>query len=179
MYEKREDFGYLVVHSADWESTKKIELCFREQLSGEKMVYHAVRIAKRYNAVITKPLEYVPDPSFGGRIIFEVKCHNLTYHYFYDGGNLQNCKDNEVTEKDINKYQEQFGTRKCIDKSFKKKFWYSDNWTGRVREFKTLKAAKAAAQEETGNTVTIYTNFPYGRINKIVCFADASGFTPP
>lgn len=44
--------------------------------------------------------------------------------------------------------------------------------------FKTLKAAKEAAKKETGVSVAIYTNFPYGRTSEIVCFADASGFTP-
>ena len=112
-------------------------------------------------------------------MVFEVKCHNLTCNYFIDGGNLLHCNDKEVTEKDLDKYQEQFGTKKCIDRSFKKKFWYADNWTGRVYEFKKLKDAKTAARKETGSVVTIYTNNPYGRSNKIVCFADASGFTPP
>ena len=179
MYDKTEDFGSMVVRSADWKSTKKIELYFNKRLSGEQMVRQAIRIAKRYNAVITKPLEYIPDSSIGGRIMFEVRCHNLTYRYFYDGGNLMHCTDKEVTEKDIAKYEEQFGTKKCIDKNFKKKYWYHDNWVGTRREFKTLKAAKEAAKKETGVSITIYTNFPYGRTSKIACFAEASGFIPP
>lgn len=179
MYDKKEDFGSMVIRSADWETTKKIELYFNERLSGEQMVYQAIRIAKRYNAVITKPLEYIPAPSIGGKIMFEVRCHNLTYHYFYDGGNLLHCNDKEVTEKDISKYAEQFDTKKCIDKSFRKKYWFQDNWYGNRHEFKTLKSAKEAAKKETGVSVTIYTNFPYGRTSEIACFADASEFTPP
>lgn len=38
MYSKAEDFGSMVVRSADWESIKKIELYFNKRLSGEQMV---------------------------------------------------------------------------------------------------------------------------------------------
>lgn len=179
MYETREYFGYLIDRSADWESTKKLELQFREKPSGKQMVRIAIQIAKRYNVSITKPLEYINDPSYGGRFLFEVKCHNLSYHHFFSGGNRQHYNENEVTEKDVNKYFELFGTRKCIQKGFKKKFWYSDNWTSKIHEFKTLKAAKKTAEQETGNVIYIYTNFPYGKLSKMVCKTDASGFTPP
>ena len=52
MYEHREDFGYLIIHSSDWESTKKMELQFREKTSGEKMVKIAISIAKNEMDII-------------------------------------------------------------------------------------------------------------------------------
>ena len=177
MHEKREDFGYMIEHSADWETTKKIELQFRDSVTGEEMVRQAIRIAKRYGATIVKPLEYFPDPSFGGRKIFEMKCSSYRYHL--DGGRPQNFPDKKVTDKDMENYKQQFGTDRCIDRSFKKKYWYTDNWTGSVHEFETLKAAKKAAKSETGMTIWIYTNNPYGRPSELVLKTNASGITPP
>ena len=122
----------MTVLSADWESHKVIRLSFRERPTPKQMVRHAVAIAKRYNAQIPKPLEFIPD-EMGGKFLFEVDCHNLTYKYFFDGGRLQNCKDEKITAADIKRYKEKFGTDRCIDKSVKKKFWYTDNWTGKVK----------------------------------------------
>lgn len=177
MYERKEDFGYMVEHSADYEMTKKIELQFRDNVSGKEMVRQAVRIAKRYGAVITKPLEYFPDPSFGGRKIFEMKCSKYRYHL--DGGKPHLFPDKKVTERDIEDYKNNFGTDTCIDRSFKKKYWYTDNWYGNTREFPSLKAAKKAASQETGMCVWIYTNHPYGRPSELIFKSPASGITPP
>ena len=178
MYERREEFGYMTVLSADWESHKVIRLSFRERPTPKQMVRHAVAISKRYNAPITKPLEFIPD-EMGGKFLFEVDCHNLTYKYFFDGGRLQNCKDEKITANDIKKYKEKFGTDRCIDKSFKKKFWYTDNWTGKVKEFKTVKAAVEAANQEVGWIIDIYTNYPCGKPSALLVRTEAIGFMPP
>ena len=115
----------------------------------------------------------------GGKFLFEVDCHNLTYKYFFDGGRLQNCKDEKITAADIKRYKEKFRTDRCIDKSFKKKFWYTDNWTGKVKEFKTVKAAVEAANQEVGWLIAIYTNYPCGKPSSLLVRTESIGFMPP
>lgn len=173
-----ENFGKFYTNSNEWDAKKKICINCNNNVTAEEMVVMAIRLAKKYNCRIIEGVEFHPEMN-GGTFSFIVECHSLTYRYFYDGGKLAHSNDKEVTEKDLTKYQEQFGTRKCIDRNFKKKYWYADNWTGKVQEFKTLKAAKEAASQEIGNTVWIYTNLPYGRPSEIVCKTEASGTTPP
>ena len=138
----------------------------------------ALRLAKRYNCKIVAPVTYTPK-EIGGDIHFTVQCHSLTYHYFYEGGNIQTLHDSHVEEKDIAQYEKQFGTRKCIHKDFKRKYWFTSNWDGRMFEFHTLKAAKERAKCAIGHSVYIYRNNPYGRPNEIACVAEASGYVPP
>lgn len=173
----KENFGSFFTNSCDWDSKKTIEIIRKDGMTGEEMVRQAIALAKQYNCSIVKPVEYVPE-IVGGKVTFIVECHTLTYRYFYSGGNTCHLHSAEVKDTDIEKYVQKFGTKKCIDKSFKQKFWYSDNWNGTVHEFNTLKAAIEAASSEVGNTVTIYRNRPYGRGSEIVCFAEASGFVP-
>lgn len=149
-----------------------------KQISPEEMVIAAIRLAKRYNCVIINPVRFVSDLG-DDHVEFSVKCHHQTYHFFYEYGNNHKLNNSEVKERDIAKYEELFGTRKCIHKGFKKRWWYVDNWSGAVHEFPTLKAAKKSAKHETGISVTIYTNLPYGKGNSIACLAKASGYNPP
>lgn len=178
MIEQKEYYGNYWTNDCSFDPRKTINFSFKPETRAEDMVKYAIQIAKRYNCKITKPVEYHPAP-IGGIISFEVECHQFTYKYFYDGGILQHYGNTEVTEKDIEKYERLFGTRKCIHKDFKKKFWYSSNWNREIREFQTLKKAREAAAKEIGMTVWIYTNFPYGRPSEIVCKTNASGITPP
>ena len=173
-----EDFGKFYTASSEWDAKKKICIRYDDTTTGEDMVIMAIRLAKRYNCKIIGRVEFTPG-LVGGTVSFMVECHSLTYRYFYDGGKTYKLHPSEVNDSDIAKYRENFGTVKCIHKYFKKKYWYTDNWYGDRKEFNTLKAAKKAAWQETGNSVAIYTNFPYGRGTRIVCFAPASGFTPP
>ena len=48
-----------------------------------------------------------------------MECHSLTYRYFHDGGKTHNLHTSEVMEKDLQKYEQQFGTRSCVDNSYK------------------------------------------------------------
>ena len=173
----RENFGSFFTNSNGWDSQKVIEICRTDGLTGKDMVRQAIALAKLYGCRIVKPVEYVPEV-VGGRILFTVECHTLTNRYFYDDGNTYRLNNSEVRDSDVERYFKEFGTRTCIDRHFKRKYWYRDNWHGDEHSFNTLKAAKEAASRETGNTVTIYRNHPYGRMNEIVCFAEASGFTP-
>lgn len=173
-----EDFGQFYTNSLSWDSRKEICIRTNSDTTAEQMVVMAIALAKKYNCKIVGRVEYKPE-LVGGTVSFVVECHSLTYRYFYDGGNTDRLHSSEVKDSDIAKYREKFGTVKCIHKSFKKKYWYTDNWYGNRKEFNTLKAAKKAAGQETGNSVAIYTNYPFGRGSRIVCFAPASGITPP
>lgn len=43
----------------------------------------------------------------------------------------------------------------------------------------SLRKAKTEAKKQTGVSCCIHESLPYGRGSRIVCFAPASGFTPP
>ncbi|MBR3080996.1 MAG: hypothetical protein IKH01_14505 [Prevotella sp.] len=181
MRTRKEEWGSWTENSLAWNKEKEISLSFKEGTTPEQMVTAAISLAKRYNCNIIKPVEYTynenkADPH---KIAFTVECHRFTYKSFYDGGIGQHYGSDTVTEKDIARYKDRFGTDKCIHKNFKKKFWYSDNWTGKVHEFKTLKKAREAAAKEIGMTVWIYTNYPYGRPSEIISKAKTSEFCPP
>jgi hypothetical protein len=181
MITSKEEWGSWTDYSLAWDRQKEILLSFKQGTTPEQMVLAAISFAKRYNCNIIKPVEYTCDDNRAEtpRIAFTVECHKFTYKYFYDGGIRPHYGSDTVTEKDVARYKERFGTNKCIHKDFKKKYWYSDNWTGKVHEFRTLKKAKEAAAKEIGMTVWIYTNFPYEKPSGIICKADASGFCPP
>ena len=152
MRTSKEEWGSWTDRSLSWDRQKEISLSFKEGTTPEQMVIAAIGIAKS---------------------------HKFTYKYFYEDGIGQHHNSETVTEKDIARYKDHFGTDKCIHRDFKKKFWYSSNWNGETREFHSLKKAKEAAAKEIGMTVWIYTNFPYGRPSEIVFKAEASGITPP
>lgn len=181
MRTSKEEWGSWTDRSLSWDRQKEISLSFKEGMTPEQMVIAAIGIAKRYNCNILKPVEYTYDESKADphKIAFTVECHKFTYKYFYEDGIGQHHNSETVTEKDIARYKERFGTDKCIHRDFKKKFWYSSNWNGETREFHSLKKAKEAAAKEIGMTVWIYANFPYGRPSEIVFKAEASGITPP
>lgn len=182
MRTSKEEWGSWTDRSLSWDKQKEISLSFKEGTTPKQMVTAAIGIAKRYNCNILKPVEYTYDESKADphKIAFTVECHKFTYKYFYEGGIGQSpSPEPTVTKKDIARYKDRFGTDKCIHRNFRKKYYYTDNWAGHVHEFPTLKAAKEKAAKETGMTVWIYTNFPYGRPSEIVCKANASGFTPP
>lgn len=53
-------------------------------------------------------------------------------------------------------------------------FWYKDNWSGMLHEFKTLREAEQKAKKEDGNYIAIYRND--GSLAKTV---EANGYTYP
>ena len=181
MRTSKEEWGNWTDRSLSWDRQKEISLSFKVGTTPEQMVIAAIGMAKRYNCKIMKPVEYTYDDNRTEphKIAFTVECHKFTYKGFYEDGIGQHHNSETVTEKDVARYKDRFGTDKCIHRDFKKIFWYHDNWVGTRREFKTLEAAKKAAKKETGVSITIYTNFPYGRNSEVVCFADASGIMPP
>lgn len=173
-----EDFGKFYTNASEWDAKKKICIGYNDDTTGEDMVIMAIKLAKRYNCKIVGRVEYTPE-AVGGTVSFIVECHSLTYRYFYDGGKTLKVHNSEVKEKDLQKYEEQFGTRKCYQEEKDYRFYFMDNWNGTMHTFPTLRKAKAAARQQTGNSCCIYETQPYGRGSKIACFAPASGFTPP
>ena len=173
-----ESYASFMTKSIDADTIKTIHICDYRRMSANDMVTVAIRLAKQYNCNIIKPVTFIPG-LVGGSVGFTVECHRLTYHFFYTYGHINHLHSAVVKDSDIVKYKEKFGTTKCIHVGFRKKYWFASNWNRSIKEFRTLKAAKEAATHEIGNSVTIYTNFPYGQPSEIVCFANASGITPP
>ena len=173
-----EDFGKFYTNSNMWDSIKKICISYKNDTTGEEMVRMAISLAKKYNCRIVGQVEYTPE-TVGGTVHFTVECHQLTYRYFYDGGSLNHLHSPRVTEKDLQRYEEQFGTLKCSQKNYKKQYYFTDNWNGSLLYFNSLKKAKEVAESQIGDSVCIYETRPYGRGSQIVCFATASGITPP
>lgn len=173
-----EDFGKFYTASSEWDAKKKICIRYDDTTTGEDMVIMAIRLAKRYNCKIIGRVEFTHG-LVGGTVSFMVECHSLTYRYFYDGGKTYKVHPSEVKDSDLRKYEQMFGTRTCIQEGYQKTFWFLDNWNGKELSFSTLKKAKAAASTQTGTSCCIHETQPFGRGSKIVCFAPASGFTPP
>lgn len=173
-----ENFGKFCTNASDWDSRKEIFMGYNDNTTGEEMVVKAIMLAKMYNCKIVEKVHFTPQ-MVGGNVSFTVECHQLTYRYFYDGGNTYHLHSSEVTEKDLQKYEQLFGTRTCVDDSYKKQFWFLDNWNHEQRSFSSLKKAKRAATEQTDVSCCIYETQPFGRGSKIVCFAPASGIIPP
>lgn len=173
-----ENFGKFYTNSFDCDTRKEIFIGYDDNTTGEDMVIMAIQLAKRYNCKIVGRVEYTPG-LIGGKVSFVVECHSLSYRYFYGYGKTYSLRNPEVQECDLQKYEKQFQTRKCIHKGYKKQFWFTDNWSGRTLYFPSLRKAKAAASKQTGNICYIYETFPYGRNSQMVCRAPASGFTPP
>ena len=173
-----EKYASFMTRSIDTDKIKTIQICDYRRITPKEMVIVAIRLAKQYNCNIIKPVTFVTG-MVGGNVEFTVECHRLTYHFFYCYGHINHLHNAEVKDSDLAKYKEKFGTTKCIHKGFQKQYWFASNWNRSIKEFRTLKAAKEAATHEIGNSVAIYTNFPYGRSSEIVCFANASGITPP
>lgn len=180
MYSWTEDFGKFWTEDTDWKSKKKIHIVTKDDMTGEDMVIMAIKIAKKYNCTIIGRVEYTPNESTSGTVSFMVECDTKTYRYFYDGGKLSKPHSTQIKEKDILAYEEKFGSRKCADDHIgKNRYYFKDNWDGRILYFPSLKEAKEAAMTQTGNSCCIYEVQPYGRGSKIVCFASASGNCPP
>lgn len=173
-----ENFGKFYTNASDWDTRKEIVMGYNDDTTGEEMVKKAIRLAKQYNCKIIGKVQFKP-ADVGGSVSFVVECHSLTYRYFYDGGKTCHLHSSEVTEKDLQKYEQQFGTRTCADDSFRHSFWFADNWNGDIREYPTLRKAKAAASKQIGASCCIHETQPFGRSSRIVCFQAASGFTPP
>ena len=173
-----ENFGKFYTNASNWDSRKEIFIEYNNETTGEDMVIMAIRLAKMYNCRIVEKVHFTSD-LVRGKVSFTVECHSLTYRYFYDDGKTCHLHCSEVTEKDLQKYEQMFGTRSCEDQCFEKKFWFTDNWNGNILEYSTLRKAKAEAKKQTGNSCCIYETFPYGRPSQIVCFAPASGITRP
>lgn len=115
----KENFGSFFTNSCDWDSKKTIEIIRKDGMTGEEMVRKAIALVKQYNCSIVKPVEYVPE-IVGGKVTFTVECHTLTYRYFYEHGKTYTLHGSEVRECDLQKYEAQFGTRRCIHKGYKK-----------------------------------------------------------
>lgn len=173
-----ETFGKFYTKASDWDARKEIVMGYNDDITGEEMVRKAIRLAKQYNCKIIEKVQFAP-AAVGGSVSFVVECHSLTYRYFYDGGNTNKLHSSEITEKDLQRYEQQFGTRTCADDNFRHSFWFADNWNGDIKEYPTLREAKAAASKQTGASCCINETQPFGRCSRIVCFQAASGFTPP
>lgn len=91
----KENFGSFFTNSCDWDSKKTIEIIRKDGMTGEEMVRQAIALAKQYNCSIVKPVEYVPE-IVGGKVIFTVECHTLTYRYFYEHGKTYTLHSSEV-----------------------------------------------------------------------------------
>ena len=100
----KENFGSFFTNSCDWDSKKTIEIIRKDGMTGEEMVRQAIALAKQYNCSIVKPVEYVPE-IVGGKVIFTVECHTLTYRYFYEHGKTYTLHSSEVRESDLQKYE--------------------------------------------------------------------------
>ena len=48
-----------------------------------------------------------------------------------------------------------------------------------MKEFKTVKAAVEAANQEVGWLIDIYTNYPCGKPSALLVRTEAIGFMPP
>ncbi len=178
MHSWKEEFGSFSTSTCDWIPRKEIFMGYNDSTTGEEMVITAIRLAKRYNCKIVGPVRFKPE-MVGGTVSFIVECHSLTYRYFYEGGRTNRLHDSEVRDSDIKRYEELFGTRKCLDEGFRKQFWFTDNWDGSIHRYASLRKAKTEAKTQTGVSCCIHESLPYGRGSRIVCFAPASGFTPP
>lgn len=178
MHSWTEDFGKFYTNSIGWDARKRICVRYNDNTTGEEMVVMAIRLAKRYNCKIVGRVEFTPE-AVGGTVSFTVECHSLTYHYFYEYGKTYTLHNSEVTERDLQKYEAQFGTRTCADPTFNKSFWFLNNWNSEHHSFPSLKKAREAARKQVGNSCCIHETLPYGRGSKIVCFAPASGLMPP
>ena len=173
-----EKFGRFYTNSTSWDAKKRIFWGYDDSTTSEEMVRNAIALAKMYNCKIVEKVTFT-SALVGGSVSFVVECHSLTHQSFYEGGKLVTPRNSEVKEADIKKYEEKFGTRKCEEKGYKKQYWFTDNWNGQILYFSSLKAAKEAERQQTGNSCCIHETQPYGRGSKIVCFVDASGFAPP
>lgn len=143
-----------------------------------KQVIRAIRFAKKYRCRIIRRVEYHP-AMVGGWTDFKVKCDSRTDRSLWDGGRFYNAyAPSGITVTDIKAYKREFRTDRCVQPGFKKEFWYTSNWDGLKIVSATLKEAMKKARKEYGETVAIYTNFPYGRCSEIKCFAPCSGFMP-
>ncbi len=174
----REDFGWFSTNARDWQSRKEITMGYSDYMTGEQMVITAIRLAKKYNCRIVDNVKFMPG-LVGGTVSFTVECHSQTYRYFYDGGRAYKLHSSEVKQNDLERYREQFGTTECVHVGFKKQYWFTDNWDGHVHYYPSLRKAKEEARKQTGVSCCIYETSPYGRMSRIVCFAPASGSTPP
>ena len=154
----------------------KVTIVKSEEHTPEGYVRTAIKFVKQMKCVIQRQVEF--DNEKG--ITFEVKCSSKTSRFIYEyGSSLAASCLQSVTDNDIKAYIEKFGTDKCAHPGFQKKYWYSDNWTGRVHYFDNLTEAKKEAKKETGQSVSIYTNAPCCNYGSFVCYAEASGITPP
>lgn len=176
MYSTKEEYGSFVV--TGYTNIVTVTIC--NEASLEDYVKMAIKFAKHKKCTIHRQVEYHPE-LVGGSISFDVLCNSKTNVLVYQYGHGFGSKNNNpsVTQKDLDEYRQRFGTTKCNHPGFKKKFWYSDNWTGQVHYFDDLKEAKKEAKKETGESVSIYTNKPCCYYGSFVCYAEASGITPP
>lgn len=56
---------------------------------------------------------------------------------------------------------------------------FPTKWAGKVKVFKTVKAAIEAANQEVGWLIDIYTNYPCGKPSSLLVRTEAIGFMPP
>lgn len=181
MYSSSEIFGKFCCNDPSYKANKEIIILSRPDKNiGEFMVEFAIKFCKMYGVELTGAVEYQEIDPFNKRISFKVQCSVKSYRQLYDGGRKYSLGSSNPTayKKDIDRYEEKFGTRVCKDEKFEKSFWFTDSWDGHVRKFPTLKEAEAAAAKEYGTSVCINTNNPYGQMSEIVEFAKASGYMP-
>lgn len=184
-----EEFGTFTCNDADYKEDKEIVICScsqsnvipKEKELGRNVVLCAIKLCKTLNMEIIDAVKYNRRNDYHQEYIsFKVHCTSKSSKAIYEYGRWgRNTSSNPaVSEKDLRKYEEKFGTRLCKHKGFRKKYWFRDSWDGNSREFTTLKNAIEAARKQYGVSVSIYTNHRYGLPSEIAKIAEASGFTP-
>lgn len=170
------DFGKFCWGSSNGEGFITVQV--RDRKDPKKQVIQAIRFAKMMRCKIIRRVEYHPTDN-GGTTDFQVRCNRFTDRSLYEyGTTYSSYHASGIDIKDVKAYKKAFRTDRTVQPGFRKRFWYSDNWTGLVHTFHTLKKAMEEAKKEVGITVAIYTNFPYGNPSRIKCFAPCSGHMP-
>lgn len=181
MIEWKEDYASFRVEGADYQSRREVQILGNNKgrmMTGEEMVIIALKFSKQHKCRIRSRVIYSP-ALIGGTVTFEVECTPKTSSFIYSNGKGTHCaKDPVVTEDDLRQYEDFFETRECHDESFSKKYWYRDNWTGDLHQFKSLAKAEEAAAREIGYKISIFTNRPYGQTPVLVKVKEATWQIP-
>ena len=138
--------------------------------SPQELVKKAIMFAKEYKCDICRKVEY----TYKDCVTFKVKCNGNTSCHIYEYGKWV-LGSPSATKKDIEAYQDKFGTDGCVHIGFVKKFWFREDFHGETLSFPTLEETLEEAKYAYGNCVDIYTNVEMHSFSQFVCKAKASG----
>ena len=182
MHTWREEYASFRMDGCEWQKIREVQILGNntsKPMTGEEMVIIALKFAKQHKCRIRSRVIYTKD-IMGGSVTVEIECNNRTTKSIYEHGSYCYGNNNPtITERDISRYEAEFETKKCFDETFRKSYWYKDNWTGEIHHFSSLNKAVKSAQQEIGNCIYIYTNHPYGRNSELIKVQEASGRIPP